>query len=327
MHDGDGDNVAGADGDNTASAVRDTAQSGGSIPGLARAAFTYQSGRRDDGAGGRGGLPLLIAVPHAGRAYPPAILDHMRDPGEAMVRLEDRHVDAIARRVADKTGAALLIAQAPRAIIDLNRDPGDIDPAMFRGDRTGMVAGARSLRGLGLFPRRLSGMGDIWRGSIPAHDAGRRIAAIHAPYHECLGRILADIQARFGEAVLLDLHSMPSLAPADDGGSVATHVVGTRFGRSCAGDFAAAALHTLERGGVEIAFNRPYAGGYVLDRHGDPRGGVHAIQLEIDRATYLGDDHALRDDGVEQQASLITDLIHALAAVARDRAARAQAAE
>ncbi|WP_236672111.1 N-formylglutamate amidohydrolase [Croceicoccus sp. YJ47] len=313
MHDGDDDTPARADRD-------DMAQSGGSIPGLARAAFTVHPGRR-------AGLPLLIAVPHAGRAYPSAILDHMRDPGEAMVRLEDRHVDAIARRVAEKTGAALLIAQAPRAMIDLNRDPGDIDPAMFRGDRTGMVAGARSLRGLGLFPRRLSGMGDIWRGSIPAHDAERRIGAIHAPYHACLARMLADIRERWGEAVLLDLHSMPSLVPVDGGGPAATHVVGTRFGGSCSGDFAAAAMHMLEQGGVEAAFNRPYAGGYVLDRHGDPRGGVHAIQLEIDRATYLGGDHAPREDGVERQAGLIADLVQALAAVARERAARAQAAE
>ena len=305
---------------------------GGSIPGLARAAFTLQ---RPDGRS----IPVLIAVPHAGRAYPPELTADMRDARTTALKLEDRFVDAVARQAAALCSASLLIAHAPRAMIDLNRDPGDLDLTMFTASedekaamRRGMPRGgahrSRSTRGLGLFPRRLSGVGEIWRSAMRVEDASRRIAAVHAPYHEALAATLGEIAQGWGEALLIDLHSMPDLPPRIGGQPPATHVIGDRFGGSCRRDLVEVALSALEGAGAESAYNRPYAGGYSLDRHGRPRQGVHAIQLEIARSLYLDGPGQGPGEGVATQARIIADTVGAVAAhMARDGLGWAQAAE
>ncbi|MCW1402233.1 N-formylglutamate amidohydrolase [Novosphingobium sp. MW5] len=163
-------------------------------------------------------IPILIAVPHAGRTYPPSVFERMRNPGTTSVRLEDRYADQLARRVADATGAALLVAKAPRAMIDLNRDPDDVDWDMFargRPDRLGSYEpGRRARSGLGLIPRRLPGLGELWKRRHEQSDLDDRIALIHEPYHRCLATELQRLRDRWGAALLLDLHSMPPLPSA-----------------------------------------------------------------------------------------------------------------
>lgn len=121
---------------------------------------------------GQSATPVVLAVPHAGRAYGPALVSALRDPAEAARRLEDRLVDGIAEELARRTGATLIVARAPRALIDLNRAPGDLDRDMIEPDpalpafppraRPGGIS-RRVQGGLGLVPRRLPGMGDLWR--------------------------------------------------------------------------------------------------------------------------------------------------------------------
>lgn len=299
-----------------------TLVSGGSVPGLSRPAFTLHRP-----AALR--VPVLIAVPHAGRAYPEALVARMRDPARLPLRLEDRFVDEVARAAAALCGAALLVAHAPRAMIDLNRDPGDLDPGMFAGGDgekeamrrslapgrpPGHPQGARSLRGLGLFPRRIAEMGELWRGPMQPMEAGQRIAAVHQPYHEALARELAAIRAAWGTVLLIDLHSMPDLPQRVAGTGPATHVLGDRFGASCARGAVEAGLARLDAAGLEAAYNRPYAGGYVLDRHGAPRGGLHAVQLEIARSLYLDAAGDRPGRGVAAQARIVADLAGAMAA-------------
>lgn len=297
---------------------------GGSIPGLSRAAFSLHRPRRVL-------LPVVIAVPHAGRAYAPDLADNMRDAA-ATARLEDRHVDAVAREAAAQCGVPLLVAHAPRAMIDLNRDPRDLDLTMFTASdeekaamRAEMPRGgaqsARALRGLGLFPRRLPGVGELWRQPMRPAQAHQRIGSIHAPYHEALGAALQELRQVWGEAFLLDLHSMPDLSPRSGIAAPATHVIGDRFGGSCRRELVDAALAVLDGHGVEAAYNRPYAGGYVLDRHGDPRGGISAMQLELARSLYLDSRGELPGDGVSAQAGIVTELIRAVAAAMDDRTA------
>lgn len=291
--------------------------SGGSIPGLSRPAFTLQHPECAR-------LPVVVAVPHAGRAYPPEISDRMRDGVNTPLRLEDRRIDAVGREVASLCGVPLLVANAPRAMIDLNRDPNDLDLGMFmaseeekaalrRSMPAGGVQGARSVRGLGLFPRRVSGLGELWRGPMRPSEASCRIAAIHAPYHEALADILARTREEWGAALLIDLHSMPDLPPRAAGAPAATHVLGDRFGASCARAAVDAGLSSLEIAGVEGAYNRPYAGGYVLERHGKPRAGIHAVQIELARSLYLDEEGVIRPENVTEQARIVTQLATAMA--------------
>ena len=283
---------------------------GGSIPGAAgEPAYTTFSREPSP-------IPVLIAVPHAGRSYPPALLAQMRDAARAGLKLEDRYVDLLARAVARETGAGLLLAHAPRAMIDLNRAPEEMDWDMLAdgdgGDPRQSTA-RRARGGLGLVPRRLPGLGEIWKRRMTRAELDARLAEVHAPYHAALSGELRTLKARWGAALLIDLHSMPPLGPKRGSQASADLVVGDRFGSSCNGALCAAAFDHFAAAGRRAAHNRPYAGGYVLDRHAAPARGVHGLQVEICRAVYL--DERLREPGpgFGAIAELLTGLVRRLA--------------
>lgn len=259
-------------------------QRGGIIPGTIKPAFSLKMPLDCP-------IPVLIAAPHAGRSYPEGLLSSMRDADYSVIRLEDRYVDQIAIKVARQTGAGLLVAHAPRAMIDLNRAGDDVDWEMIRGGRPTEQrrsrTNKRSRSGLGLVPRRLPRLGEIWKEQISREQLDARIDGIHRPYHQALAKALEAIRDRWGAALLIDLHSMPPLKPKHDGDRPAEIVIGDRFGASSDGLLVASAFAYLARHDRRAAHNRPYAGGYVLDRHAAPGRGIHAIQLELCRSTYL----------------------------------------
>lgn len=236
-------------------------------------------------------VPILIAVPHAGRVYPEHVTAAMREPAWGPSRLEDRFVDRLGEAIARETGAALLVAHAPRAVIDLNRAPDDVDWSMVSGPtprRTVHSAANRRARsGLGLVPRRLPGLGEVWRKRIAADELERRIDTIHRPYHRTVADTLEKLRDRWGAVLLIDLHSMPPLKIAGQGDGTTEFVIGDRFGASCSGALSAAVLHRLAALGRLAAHNRPYSGGFGLDHHAAPRRGIHAMQIEVCRASYL----------------------------------------
>lgn len=265
---------------------------GGQIPGLAgQVAYTLSNPPA--------GLPVVLAVPHAGRAYPPGLIARMRHPGAASLRLEDRYADLLAVAVARETGATLLLAHAPRAMIDLNRAPEDVDWDMVAGGAPAGApaysAGRRARSGLGLVPRRLLELGEVWKRPLPHEELSARVERVHRPYHAALAATLEQVRDQWGAVLLLDLHSMPPLGPKHGADPAADFVLGDRFGASCAPGLASAAFDHLAAAGRVVAHNRPYAGGYVLDRHGAPSRGVHAMQVEVCRSTYL--DSHLREPG------------------------------
>lgn len=260
-------------------------------------------------------IPVLIAVPHAGRAYPPLVIEQMRDPAGSTLRLEDRWVDLVAAEVAARTGAGLLVANAPRAMLDLNRALDDVDWGMIADGRPDSrfhsQANRRARSGLGLIPRRLSGVGEIWKSSISRAELVERIEGIHRPYHAALAQELEAIRDRWGAAVLIDMHSMPPLRPHDSHAKEAQFVIGDRFGASCEPGLAELALSYFARHDRPASHNRPYSGGFALDRHAATRRGIHAMQIEICRSTYL-------DMRLEQPSARLTQLAQLLAALVRE---------
>lgn len=283
---------------------------GGSIPGMAaHPAFTLTQRTPSP-------VPVLIAVPHAGRIYPPDFAETMRHPAQACVRLEDRFADLVAEAVARETGATLLVAHAPRAMIDLNRAPDDIDWDMVEGEaparRTRHAAGRRARSGLGLVPRRLPGLGELWKQRMTADDLAARIEQVHQPYHAALSRGLESLRDRWGATLLIDLHSMPPLGPKHGSDAAVDFVIGDRFGASASSSLSAAAFDHFTALGHRAAHNRPYAGGYVLDRHAAPSRGLHALQLEICRATYLDGELREPGPGLAAISSAVSGLIRRL---------------
>ncbi|ANY19892.1 N-formylglutamate amidohydrolase [Tsuneonella dongtanensis] len=290
-------------------------EGGGEIPGSAVPAFTL---RRPAGAP----IPVLIAAPHGGKTYPPQLIERMRDAEFAALRLEDRHVDRLADAVASATGAALLVANAPRAMLDLNRATDDMDWSMVaEGAPNGVrhsAANRRARSGLGLVPRRLTGLGEIWKNRLDREELEARIAGVHAPYHAALAGALEDLRDRWGAVLLIDLHSMPPLATRPGEQRPGEFVIGDRFGASCQHRLVRSAFAFFERHDRVALHNRPYAGGYVLDRHALPARGIHALQIEVCRTSYLDARFAEPSGRFAGVARTLAGLVRALASEVAD---------
>jgi N-formylglutamate amidohydrolase len=258
-------------------------------------------------------VPVLISVPHAGRHYPSELFPNLRSPAENLVRLEDRYADLLARDAIDAKIPAIIASKA-RAWIDLNRDARDIDAGMVDGlDSAGLLApSAKQRGGLGLIPRRLAGVGEIWKRPITLASAQHRIESYHRPYHHAISETLRKMRDRFGIAILLDLHSMPPL-PDSPNAPAAQFIIGDRFGRSAHGVYSETLLTRIRQDGFLAALNQPYSGDYILRAHGDVNANIHALQLEVDRSMYL--DRMLREPSLQLPliAQRITDWAFALA--------------
>jgi N-formylglutamate amidohydrolase len=263
------------------------------------------------------GGPVVLSVPHAGRDYRPEHRAKLRPPVERVMALEDRLVDELAVGA----GAPALIARLPRAWIDLNRHEAEIDPGLVDGavaSRLMLTPKVRS--GLGLIPRRLAGVGEIWRGRLALADVDARVAEVYGPYHAIIAELLRNAASRHGIAVLVDLHSMPPVSSQGNEPSPRV-VIGNRFGHSAASWVTARIASTCARFELGWRENSPYAGGHIIERHGAPSRGVHAVQLEIDRSLYLDDRLDECDpEGLAFCRQFVRELVTDLSAAALDSA-------
>jgi N-formylglutamate amidohydrolase len=257
--------------------------------------------------------PVLIAVPHAGRDYPDSMLANATVSRERLEALEDRHADALAAAAID-AGTVALIARLPRCWIDLNRDEREIDPATVTPPPPAarLIQTAKLRGGLGLIPRRMPGAAELWRAPISAADLHARIEACHRPFHAAIAEELERLRAQFGAALLIDLHSMPSL-PVEPFARTPQVVIGDRYGRSVAPSLVDRLGAVIAGFGLTMARNAPYAGGYTLDRHGAPPRGIHAVQIEIDRTLYLEANRRSLSPGVTMVSALVAALADAAA--------------
>lgn len=256
--------------------------------------------------------PVVLSVPHAGRDYSKALLRASRLPVRKLEALEDRLVDRLIWRALG-TGAVAVIARAPRAEIDLNRDEREVDPAMIvpPPPAANLLQSQRTRGGLGLVPSRITGVGPVWLHRLSAAELARRIETIHRPYHAALAMALEAARAAFGIAILLDCHSMPPRSEGDD--KEATIVFGDRHGASIAPDLLDAAVGAAQQEGFRTALNLPYAGGYITARHGRPAANIHSLQIEIDRSLYLAEDMRSPGKGFDHVARLVAAIAVALA--------------
>jgi len=232
--------------------------------------------------------PVLFNSPHSGSTYPAAFLASSRLDVAALRRSEDSYVDALIAGVVER-GYPMMRAHFPRCYVDVNREPYELDPRMFDG-RLPSFANTRSMRvagGLGTVARVVGDAQEIYDRRISVDDAMRRIESLYKPYHRALRRLFTKIQRNFGAAVLLDCHSMPSNAGQKDERSRPEFVIGDRYGTSCVAAVAECVENTLRKLGYSVSRNKPYAGGFITEHYGNPSAGLHAIQLEINRALYM----------------------------------------
>jgi N-formylglutamate amidohydrolase len=235
--------------------------------------------------------PFIFSSPHSGRIYPQGFIRSSRLSPLALRSSEDAYVDELFGHVAGQ-GAHFIHARFPRAYLDLNRHPFELDPKLFVGQLPpfALADTIKVKSGLGVIARVVSEGRHIYRGPLDLKDALTRVHRLYYPYHAALRGLLRSCRSRFRHAVLIDCHSMPSSGVPGHLTSRPDIVVGDRHGKSCDPALTALFCGELERLGFRVALNTPYAGGYVTDEYGRPQEGVHALQVEINRALYLDEE-------------------------------------
>jgi N-formylglutamate amidohydrolase len=262
-------------------------------------------------------LPVVVASPHSGRDYPSAFLAAAKLDPHTLRRSEDGFVDEIFGQVPER-GVPLLQALFPRAFLDVNREAYELDPDMFADALPGWVntRSPRVVAGLGTIARIVAQGKDIYRGKLRFAEAVERVERYYTPYHTALRRLVDETRAEFGRAILLDAHSMPSQgASRTPGGHAVDIVLGDCYGSACAGAVTETAEQWLTGRGYAVTRNTPYAGGFTTRHYGRPRAGIHALQIELNRALYMEEATLLPTRDLARLTADMTDFVAALGAI------------
>jgi N-formylglutamate amidohydrolase len=266
--------------------------------------------------------PLVLSSPHSGAVYPDEFLAASRLDPLTLRRSEDSFVDEIFA-AAPELGAPLIAARFPRAFLDVNREPWELDPTMF-ADALPNFVNTRSPRvrmGLGTIARVVASGEEIYARKLRFAEARERVETLYHPYHAALRRLVLDTEAAFGGCLLLDCHSMPSAASEAGGQSPADIVLGDCHGVSCAPEIVEAARSFLTGRNFAVTLNAPYAGGFTTAHYGNPRRQRHALQIEINRALYMDERRCRRKPQLAWLAAEMTALVAHLGAMVGERLA------
>jgi N-formylglutamate amidohydrolase len=253
--------------------------------------------------------PFVFNSAHSGRDYPERFLKMTRLDHLSIRQSEDAWVDELFGR-APHLGTPLLRAHFPRAYLDVNREPWELDPAMFSeplSERCNTTS-PRVAAGLGTLARVVAENKPIYHERLTLADARMRIEGIYQPYHATMQRLLSDAVTAFGTAVLIDCHSMPHLARSGDR-PAPDIVLGDRYGTTCAPALIDLTETLFTAAGLRVARNRPYAGGFATRTYGRPQHGVHALQVEISRHLYINEVTLEKNEGFEAMRQLIERLV------------------
>ena len=256
--------------------------------------------------------PVVFNSGHSGRVYPERFLAMTRLDHLSIRQSEDAWVDELFGR-APHLGAPMLRAHFPRAYLDVNREPWELDPTMFvepLSDRFNTTS-PRVAAGLGTLARVVAENKPIYRDRLTLDDARMRIEGIYHPYHEALQKLLSEAMAAFGVSLLIDCHSMPRLSRHSDK-AAPDIVLGDRYGTTCAPALVDLVETIFTSAGLRVARNRPYAGGFATRTYGRPQHGVHALQIEISRHLYMNEVTLTKHEGFDAMRALCERLIFAL---------------
>jgi N-formylglutamate amidohydrolase len=258
----------------------------------------------------------LITSPHSGHYYPRDFILKSKLDSQQLRLSEDMHIDALLAD-APQAGASLLLATYPRAYVDLNREPYELDASMFSDQLPDFVNkdSTRVLGGLGTIAKNVTERLEIYDRPLVFSEAEQRIEKIYFPFHTCLKKQIETARDFWGKAYLLDVHSMPSNAvrkyKGGKSGSV-DFVLGNRHGRSCDADIYDVVYDFLTDAGYYVEKNKPYAGGYITEHYGNPSEGFHTLQLEVNRKLYMNETSYDLLGNSDEIRNLFSDLVSTL---------------
>ena len=261
----------------------------------------------------------VFASPHSGRDYGSTLERITPLPDHAIRSSEDAFVDLLWAD-APQHGAPLLAARAPRAFIDLNRSPEELDPALVEGAPRA-AQNPRIASGLGVIPRVVAGGRPIRQGKMSMDEAQARIRDWWRPYHGALRQLLDEARTEFGEALLVDCHSMPREAiETPPRGRRPEVVLGDRFGAAAVPALLEGIESAFVEAGFVVARNAPFAGAYIVQTYGAPARGRHAVQVEIDRSLYMDEATVRPHSGFDELKERLSGVAWRICALMRPRA-------
>lgn len=255
-------------------------------------------------------LPLVVAVPHAGRDYGQRFTNGAGLASSQMRRIEDPFADELAAQAPER-GIPLLAALFPRIWLDVNRDWRELDPLLIRGGdlpEETLSASNNVRNGLGVVPRLLTGGIPIYTDCLTYADVQERLESAWHPYHATLRRLLEETRQGFGQCLLIDCHSMPTSREAEP----LDIVLGDGFGSTADGEIMILAEEHFASLGYRVSRNQPYAGGYTTRHYGRPADGIHALQIEIRRSLYMDEHSFERRPGLKALAEQLGTLFELL---------------
>jgi N-formylglutamate amidohydrolase len=264
-------------------------------------------------------VPLIVASPHSGSNYPVEFVAASRLDPLALRRSEDSFVDELFA-AAPRLGAPLLSARFARAYLDVNREPYELDPTMFADPLPNFVnaVSPRVRMGLGTIARIVANGEEIYADKLRFSDAQHRIETLYHPYHQTLHRLILETEALFGGYVLVDCHSMPSVAGSICGSGAADIVLGDCHGTACAPAIREVARRFFAARGFAVAINAPYAGGFTTGHYGRPSVQRHALQIEVNRALYMHERDYQRKAYFPRLVQVLAELVDRLGRVAQE---------
>jgi len=256
---------------------------------------------------------VVYSIPHSGRYYPDSFIHQARLQGSALRASEDAFVDDMVPFSPD-VGVFGIACHYARAFCDVNRNALELDARLIRGDlpKAALGLSARVKAGYGVIARCLSANQDIYRQPLDMAEVNRRLDLVYHPYHRTLLSLVREARAQAGRVVLIDWHSMPSSAIVHAGAARPDIVLGTLHGESCSDALVRTVKGILERHGLRVGLNKPFAGGYIIEHYGRPGDGVEAIQVEINRALYMDEAALTPTAGLERLRQVFADLTRTL---------------
>jgi N-formylglutamate amidohydrolase len=261
-------------------------------------------------------VPFVFNSPHSGRTYPPSFLAAAKLDKNQIRGSEDFHVDGLFQDVVP-LGAPLMQAHFPRAFVDINREPYELDQKLF-SEKLPSYSNGNSVRvtsGLGTIARVVAESREIYRQKPTLDEAMRRIETHYRPYHDALRRLLARTHVHFGYSVLVDCHSMPSSAVDRSRGKKPDIIIGDRYGTSCPSELSEAIVEIFHDLGMSVARNKPYAGGFITEHYGRPLRGLHAVQIEINRGLYMDEKKLELTPGFDHMRQIIKTFAERIVAI------------
>jgi N-formylglutamate amidohydrolase len=260
-------------------------------------------------------VPLVFDSPHSGTVYPADF--RFACPLAVLRMAEDAYVEEL-YGAAPQNGATLLAALFPRSYIDVNRDVGDIDPALLGAPWPGRLnPGEKTRLGMGLIRRLAKPEIPVYDRKLPVAEVERRIATCYAPYHAMLDAVCDRLHRKFGVVWHVNCHSMPAegnrMSSDGPGARRADFVLGDRDGTTCDPEFTGFVARVLKGRGYGVKINDPYKGVELVRRQGRPAENRHSLQIEVNRALYMDERTQAKTEGFDRLKSDLTHLVEALA--------------